>query len=193
MQRPRTTRRDKTARQGRKLFRTVGCTECHRPAMHTNSTELTFSNPEIGNDPDANIYYRIDLTDAPMRFRRNKQGGISVPLYADLKRHHMGPSLAEFDGDDLFTTARLWGVADTAPYLHDGRALTLREAIELHGTDVESEAHTAVQDFIGLAADDQQAILVFLNTLRTPNGRFPDLDKLARKIARRQGIRVEHR
>ena len=30
-------------------------------------------------------------------------------------------------------TAPLWGVADSAPYLHDGRAETLEEAIELHG------------------------------------------------------------
>jgi CxxC motif-containing protein (DUF1111 family) len=30
-------------------------------------------------------------------------------------------------------TAPLWGVADSGPYLHDGRANSLAEAIELHG------------------------------------------------------------
>ena len=30
-------------------------------------------------------------------------------------------------------TPPLWGVADSAPYLHDGRAKTLEEAITMHG------------------------------------------------------------
>ena len=30
-------------------------------------------------------------------------------------------------------TPPLWGVADSAPYMHDGRANTLSDAIELHG------------------------------------------------------------
>ena len=93
--------------------------------------------------------------------------GISVPLYADLKRHDMGPDLAESTGDVLdahFETARLWGVADTAPYLHDGRAATLTEAILWHGGEAESHATL----FDSLADDQKRQLLNFLRTLRTP-------------------------
>ena len=81
----------------------------------------------------------------------------------------MGPALAEtFEGgelpDEQFTTARLWGVADTAPYLHDGRATTLREAIELHG----GEAQTARDNFLALSTTGQLQLIGFLRNLRTP-------------------------
>ncbi len=65
----------------------------------------------------------------------------------------MGPDLAESTGDVLesyFQTARLWGVADTAPYLHDGRAATLTEAILWHGGEAESAAI-----FFDSLADDE--------------------------------------
>ena len=90
-----------------------------------------------------------------------------MPLFADLKRHDMGPRLAESAGsplDRFFTTARLWGVADTAPYLHDGRATTLTEAILWHG----GEAEDARQAFADLSDSGKRDLLSFLRTLRTP-------------------------
>ncbi len=63
-----------------------------------------------------------------------------------------------------FTTARLWGVADTAPYLHDGRATTLTEAILLHG----GEAQEPRDNFAALSAADREELLKFLRSLRTP-------------------------
>ena len=74
--------------------------------------------------------------------------------------------------DSEFTTARLWGVADTAPYLYDGRAMTLREAIMMHG----GEAEIVRDDFAALAELDQQAVIAFLRTLRTPLLVGEDLD-----------------
>ena len=80
----------------------------------------------------------------------------------------MGSELAEsFEGDvprTEFTTARLWGVADTAPYLHDGRALTIKEAILMHG----GEAETSRNAFAALEDDKMQIVLSLLNSLRTP-------------------------
>jgi len=38
-------------------------------------------------------------------------------------------------------TPPLWGVARSAPYLHDGRAPTLEEAIRLHGGQGKDSAH----------------------------------------------------
>jgi CxxC motif-containing protein (DUF1111 family) len=79
----------------------------------------------------------------------------------------MGPGLAEsagFELDPVFITARLWGIADTAPYLHDGRATTLTEAVLLHG----GEAQQARDDFEALADPGRIEVLSFLRSLRTP-------------------------
>jgi len=169
------------AREGRALFNEVGCAECHTPTLQTNSRSVGMRFPEIAQDPAANVYFNVDLSRSPTNFKRNRQGGVSVDLFADLKRHNMGPSLAEFNGDANFTTARLWGVADTAPYLHDGRALTIREAIDMHG-QAGSEAETAVSNFNALSADSQEDVLDFLGTLRTPRRVGRGLDRLARKL-----------
>jgi CxxC motif-containing protein (DUF1111 family) len=118
-----------------------------------------------------------------MRFPANDQGGLDVPLFSDLKRHNMGPGLAEFNGDAMFTTARLWGVADSAPYLHDGRALTLTDAILMHGAEG-SEAAPAVDRFKGLAPDEKDALIAFLGTLHTPRSPGTDLARLAEQATR---------
>jgi CxxC motif-containing protein (DUF1111 family) len=61
-----------------------------------------------------------------------------VALFGDLKRHNMGPGLAEpidevGTGASVFLTENLWGVSSTAPYRDDGRATTFTEAILEHG------------------------------------------------------------
>ena len=149
------------------IFEVIGCADCHKPFLTTHTKLLTYSYEELEEDPTANIFYEIDLTKTA-NFRANKDGGIDVPLFADLKRHDMGPGLKEsFEGDVPkveFTTARLWGVADTAPYLHDGRALTLKEAILMHG----GEAKDSRDDFDDLEYEKMQALLFFLRSLRTP-------------------------
>jgi cytochrome c peroxidase len=65
---------------------------------------------------------------------------------------------------DEWRTPPLWGVADSAPYLHDGRASTLEEAIKLHG----GQGATAAANFQGLHEVDQAAVITFLRTLRAP-------------------------
>ena len=64
-----------------------------------------------------------------------------------------------------FTTARLWGIADTAPYLHDGRASTLAQAIQAYG----GEAQVAQEAFVGLSDDERAELIAFLGRLRTPD------------------------
>ena len=90
---------------------------------------------------------------ARLASRRDSSGRAIVELFGDLKRHVMGPRLAEpvneIAGDDVtpipldprnrhtpdtFLTENLWGVGSTAPYMHDGRATTLAEAILEHST-----------------------------------------------------------
>jgi len=185
-QTPFAKRPNRKARRGRQVLEDIGCTECHIPKMETNSKILGFRSPEISQDPSANVYSTVDLTKKPMKFKKNNQGGVTVELFADLKRHYMGADLAEFNGDAMFTTARLWGIADTAPYLHDGRAFTLTEAIQMHGQP-DSDAFEAVNNFNGLGSEQQEELLAFLDTLRSPNGTFKKLNKLAKKMTRKQG------
>ena len=107
----------------------------------------------------------------------HEDGKINVPLYSDLKRHRMGknleePIVQETDGGheiptNEFLTRPLWGVADTAPWMHDGRALTLTDAILMH-EGVESEANDAVEKFKNLSDDDKLALRAFLSSLRLP-------------------------
>ena len=76
---------------------------------------------------------------------------------------------------DEFLTPELWGVGNTGPWLHDGRATTLEEAILWHGEDDppapgeagRSEAQEARDAFRALSDEEKQALLTFLRSLRT--------------------------
>lgn len=61
-------------------------------------------------------------------------------------------------------TPPLWGVADSAPYLHDGRAETLQQAIEWHG----GEASASREKYARLEREQQEKLIVFLSSLRSP-------------------------
>ncbi len=94
-----------------------------------------------------------------------------LPAYTDLLLHDMGPELADgisagFAQGSEFRTQPLWGVGLHPPYLHDGRADTLTEAIEWHG----GEAQTSVDRWLALSDESKQSILDFLHDLGgTPN------------------------
>ena len=165
--RPRVRPLGPAATAGFHTFVDIGCAECHRPVLKTRSRKVPLAHPEVPTDPSANVYLEIDLVE--VGFEPAPGGGVFVPLFADLKRHKMGPRLAEtFElgelANDEFTTARLWGVADTAPYLHDGRATTLFQAIEFHG----GEAQAARDAFLALSENQQRKLLLFLKKLRVP-------------------------
>ncbi|NJN46898.1 MAG: hypothetical protein HC808_10935 [Candidatus Competibacteraceae bacterium] len=99
-------------------------------------------------------------------FERDRRGQAVIRLYSDLKQHEMGTALAENideagTGASTWMTEALWGIGSTAPYLHDGRATTLTEAILAHG----GEAEASQQAFRALAAEDQQSLIAFLKNL----------------------------
>ena len=95
----------------------------------------------------------------------------ALPAYTDLLLHDMGSELADgitvgFAQESEFRTQPLWGVGLHPPYLHDGRADTLREAIEWHG----GEAQHSVDGWLTLSEEEQIGILDFLHDLGgTPN------------------------
>jgi CxxC motif-containing protein (DUF1111 family) len=89
-----------------------------------------------------------------------------VPLYSDLLLHEvlapMAPGIEDASANMReFRTAPLWGLSRTAPYLHDGRADTLDEALRLH----DGEAGASRDQYLALSAADRQALLAFLETL----------------------------
>ncbi len=89
-----------------------------------------------------------------------------IPLYSDLLLHDMGAELAdgifmkEATGSE-FRTQPLWGVAAVAPYLHDGRADTLDQAIRLHG----GEATAARDRYLALSDSERASVVGFLESL----------------------------
>ena len=117
-------------------------------------------------------------------------------VYSDLLLHDMGPRLSDpfpaptdtsistvpgyygglmtiFSSTPPEQTRRewrtppLWGVADSGPYLHDGRAETLAAAIVAH----DGEARFAMINYLTSSSHEQLALLAFLRTLRAPDVR----------------------
>ena len=64
-------------------------------------------------------------------------------------------------GPRQMRTAPLWGVRGKSRFLHDGRAETIAEAIELH----DGQAAAARNAFNALTAAQQEQVVDFLNTI----------------------------
>ena len=86
--------------------------------------------------------------------------GGPVPLYSDLLLHAVVKPLPEAGGGEprVFRTPPLWGVVSTAPYLHDGRAATLEDAILAH----DGEAERARKRYELLDANQRLQLQAFL-------------------------------
>jgi hypothetical protein len=152
---------------GRARFDEIGCAGCHVPTLELEDTKL-----DAREDPDPNRpAYIIDVAkdgDGPKI--EPKYGGTKTPylvhLFSDLKRHDMGAALATPSPQGtiparVFLTRPLWGLAETAPYLHDGRAPTVQDAILLHG----GEATAARDAYLALDEKGRASVRVFLASL----------------------------
>ena len=89
--------------------------------------------------------------------------GIDAPLYSDMLLHDMGEELSDGIQEGEATgrhwrTAPLMGLRHLSAYLHDGRARTVREAVEFHG----GEAQGSLSRFSRLTQDEQAALLRFV-------------------------------
>ena len=69
-------------------------------------------------------------------------------------------------------TAPLWGLRDSAPYMHDGRAANVDEAIRMHG----GESNYSRQQYASLEPHERAALLTFLATLAAPAKANPASD-----------------
>ncbi|HXJ34712.1 MAG TPA: di-heme oxidoredictase family protein [Candidatus Eisenbacteria bacterium] len=125
------------ARRGRRFFRRCKCQGCHTDKYRTSR-----------------VY--------PVPALRN----LKVPLFSDLLVHDMGAALAdgieqEGASGSEFRTAPLWGLRFSAPYLHDGRAPTLEDAILAHG----GEAQDSILRFLALDPASRSFLVAYLNSL----------------------------
>ena len=125
-------------RDGRRLFADVGCATCHAPSL-----------------------------------------GDVKGIYSDLLLHDMGQSLSDpgssygLDGPESakgptpreWRTPPLWGYRDSGPYLHDGRAQGLEEAVAFHDGQARSSAH----QFFSLSWRERAQVEVFLKSLVAPS------------------------
>ena len=132
---PSPLRRTREVRRGREAFDRVGCAACHVPTLRT----------------------RLDAP-APLRDRE-------VAAYTDLLLHDMGPERADIclglATPAEFRTEPLMGVRLATRFLHDGRATSLEEAIDLHG----GEGGPSRDRFRALSDQDRAAVIAFLKTL----------------------------
>ncbi|MEM9587554.1 MAG: di-heme oxidoredictase family protein, partial [Planctomycetota bacterium] len=141
----------------------------NRPAAQTrrpvrrNSGDYTFFAPRSPSQL-INIVSRDQVTGID-RWDNRDDSGLGESGY---RMSHTQASIRVDYESTLFNqewrTPPLWGVADTAPYLHDGRASTLLEAITLHG----GEAEGTTNRFLSLPLQDREAVIAFLETLVAP-------------------------
>lgn len=127
-------------KSGKQLFSKIGCAHCHTPDL--GSIE--------------GIYSDLLLH----RMGEELQGSGS---YVDPAPRDSSPGKGPLP--DEWRTPPLWGVADSAPYLHDGRAATLDAAIRQH----RGQAAAAAANFTSLMPTEQRQLLSFLRTLRAPD------------------------
>jgi len=121
---------------GRSLFVATGCQKCHISAMTTGASDISA------------VSYKTEY------------------FYSDFLLHDMGTALSDhtLDGDadpQEFKTAVLRGMRFFKEFLHDGRAHTILEAIQLHA----GEAQSVRDSFMQLSDSDRQKIVTFVSSL----------------------------
>jgi hypothetical protein len=173
---PATYRQTDASDRGHRLFEKIGCAECHIPDLPIER-DRRVADVETVYDPDDGVFNNLFAT-ATTLHDTDDDGSEHPPLqmplmedflvrniFADFKRHDLGPDFHERNADGSITTEfmtePLWGVGTTAPYGHDGRSINLREVILRHG----GEAWEAQDAFSELNDDSQSDLIQFLESL----------------------------
>lgn len=136
------------------------------PASHglTKTNGMAF---DLTADQPNNIHTLPDGTTHHLgAVARNPNGEPIARWFTDFKRHDMGPELSDPSdplglGASMFLTRSLAGVGATGPWLHDGRATTLEEAILTHG----GAAQVSRDTYAKMSEDIQDDIVAFLESL----------------------------
>src|SRR5262249_21617495 len=160
---PETEQHSAELANGRKLFREVGCAACHRPKL--GDIEGIYSDlllHDMGEElSDFGSYGTPILAD---------HGDGRVDPIPELVLDGSGPDPkkekpSKFGaGPREWRTPPLWAFRDSGPYLHDGRANTLAEAVTHHG----GEGQESSVRFFELSRQQRRQIELFLKSLTAP-------------------------
>jgi CxxC motif-containing protein (DUF1111 family) len=149
---------------GKTLFASVGCTNCH--AAKVGDVEGIYSDlllHDMGDDlGDEGSYDPDDPSDPDDPPFPDDSGAVaaqqSAPAAAPVLRTRKGAGKREW------RTPPLWGFRDSGPYLHDGRAQTLEQAVALHG----GQGAASAQKFFELSPRERLQVEAFLKSLVAP-------------------------
>jgi CxxC motif-containing protein (DUF1111 family) len=137
--------------QGEQTFKSIGCAGCHLPKL--GEVEGIYSDlllhdmsPELGDTGGYSVF-------------------VAQPAGANNGAAVGGPREEEAAArPGEWRTPPLWGLRDSAPYLHDGRAEGLAQAVLLHG----GEGAAAADRFARLSRRRRQQLEAFLDSLAAP-------------------------
>jgi CxxC motif-containing protein (DUF1111 family) len=151
--------------RGRAVFASTGCATCHRPALGTVTgiySDLLLHN--MGPSLADSGAYGVNLPDSSEEVQPGAgvvPPVVSASLPAGRRMTVVGAARQEW------RTPPLWGLRDSAPYLHDGRAATVEQAVALHG----GEAQKTAQRFFALTPEERLQVMTFLKSLVAPAAR----------------------
>ena len=147
------SRREANAiKAGKETFLAVGCARCHVPDL--GGVDGLYSDlllHDMGDELSDAGAYGIFVSPSHDHDRSTEP---------DAKKERPGPTAKEW------RTPPLWGFRDSGPYLHDGRADDLEQAVAAHG----GEAARSAQKFFALSPKERLKVETFLKTLTAPTG-----------------------
>jgi CxxC motif-containing protein (DUF1111 family) len=143
---------------GEHVFEQVGCAVCHRPTL--GAVSGLYSDLLV-HDMGLSL---SDPSPAPKTALVPKLGVVSM-YYGGNQTIVMQSTVSTYGREQLWKTPPLWGLRDSGPYLHDGRALTVDEAITAHG----GEATDSVERYRAVSSEERSLLLAFLDTLAAPD------------------------
>jgi hypothetical protein len=171
---PATAEEDLRARHGKTQFAKIGCAVCHRPTLYSidgiysdlllHDMGASLADPLPSPQPDPP---KIEEPAVRVTASLTYYGGSDPLRFSTVPNNRRPPpspgEMQVFRQE--WKTPPLWGVRDSAPYLHDGRAATLEEAVGWHG----GEALQSAKRFANLSKNDRADVVTFLMTLAAPD------------------------
>ncbi|HTT67601.1 MAG TPA: di-heme oxidoredictase family protein [Gemmatimonadales bacterium] len=155
-----------TAKWGSALFDSIGCVTCHVRSILTAAagTVINGGKDTVTSALAGKVFHPFG------DFLLHDVGtgdGIAIAVQEHYGRRYARYKWQEFSMDSVLgarnkvRTAPLWGVRFRPRLLHDGSALTLREAVLRH----RREASDVTDRFLELTPAEQAAIVTFLKSL----------------------------